>query len=70
VLFFLGEKVVTWQSQKQKTVALSTCEAEYMAEAAGACQAVWLTRLLRDVAGEDVQQLVLNMDNQSVIALS
>jgi hypothetical protein len=67
VLFFLGEKVVTWQSQKQKTVALSTCEAEYMA---GACQAVWLTRLLRDIAGEDVQQPVLKMDNQSAIALS
>ncbi|XP_039827389.1 secreted RxLR effector protein 161-like [Panicum virgatum] len=28
VLFFLGEMPVTWQSQKQKAVALSTCEAQ------------------------------------------
>ena len=41
-----------------------------MAGAAGACQAVWLTRLLGDIAGANVQQLVLKMDNQSAIALS
>lgn len=27
VIFFLGEMVISWSSQKQKTVALSTCEA-------------------------------------------
>jgi hypothetical protein len=31
VLFFLGSCPVTWQSQKQKVVALSSCEAEYIA---------------------------------------
>jgi hypothetical protein len=62
--------VISWQSQKQKTVALSTCEAEYMARAAAACQAVWLTRLLGAIAGANVQPPVLKMDNQSAIALS
>ncbi|KAK8455568.1 hypothetical protein SEVIR_4G141001v4 [Setaria viridis] len=70
VIFFLGGMVISWSSQKQKTVALSTCEAEYMAGAAGACQAVWLRRLLSDIAGENVQQPILKMDNQSAIALS
>jgi hypothetical protein len=70
VIFFLGEMVISWSSQKQKTVALSTCEAKYMAGAAGACQAVWLRRLLSDIAGENVQQPILKMDNQSAIALS
>ena len=37
VIFFLGRLPVTWQSQKQKSVALSTCEEEYVAGAAGAC---------------------------------
>ena len=54
VLFFLGEMPVTWQSQKQKAVALSTCEAEYMVGAAGACQAVWLVQLLSDITGDVV----------------
>ena len=70
VLFFLGDMPVTWQSQKQKTVALSTCEAEYMAGAAGACQAVWLVQLLSDITGDVAQPPALKMDNQSAIALS
>ncbi|KAJ8748677.1 hypothetical protein K2173_008122 [Erythroxylum novogranatense] len=31
VIFFLGENPITWSSQKQKTVALSSCEVEYVA---------------------------------------
>ena len=46
IIFFLGTKAVAWQSQKQRVVALSSCEAEYIAGAGAACQAVWLTRLL------------------------
>ena len=69
IIFYLGQKVV-WQSQKQKVVALSSCEAEYIAGAGAACQAVWLTRLLKDVTGNDPQAPHLKMDNMSAIALS
>ena len=41
-----------------------------MAGAVGACQAVWLARLLSDIVGVKVQPPVLKMDNQSAIALS
>lgn len=37
VLFFLGESPISWQSSKQKVVALSSCEAEYIAAATAAC---------------------------------
>ena len=70
VIFFMGEMPISWQSHKQKAVALSSCEAEYMAGAVGACQAVWLARLLSDIVGVKVQPPVLKMDNQSAIALS
>lgn len=70
VVYFLGGMPISWQSHKQKAVALSTCEAEYMAGAAGACQAKWLTRLLGDVVGSRVQQPILKMDSQSAIALA
>lgn len=62
VAFFLGSNLVTWTSQKQKGVSLSTCEAEYIAAASGACQA--------DVTGKEVQKFRLLVDNMSAIELS
>ena len=44
VLFFLGWSPESWQSMKQKVVALSSCEAEYIVAATAACQGVWLAR--------------------------
>jgi hypothetical protein len=40
ILFYLGRNPITWQSQKQNSVALSSCEAEYMVSAAATCQAI------------------------------
>ncbi|XP_043814068.1 secreted RxLR effector protein 161-like [Manihot esculenta] len=49
VIYFLRGNPITWVSQKQKVVALSSCEAKYVAETAGACQEVWLARLLGEM---------------------
>jgi hypothetical protein len=46
VAFFLGDNIVSWSSQKQKIVVISSCEAEYVAVASEACQGVWLNHLL------------------------
>jgi hypothetical protein len=70
VLFFLGSDVITWQSQKQRVVALSSCEAEYIAAATAACQGVWLARLLAELKGEKTSAIDLKIDNESAIALS
>ena len=40
VLVFLRSAPISWLSLKQKVVALSTCEAEYVAAATVACQAM------------------------------
>jgi hypothetical protein len=40
VLFFLDDSPVRWEYVKQRVVALSSCEAEYIAAATGACQGV------------------------------
>jgi hypothetical protein len=37
VIFFIGEFPATWSSQKQRVVALSLCEAEYIAGSEAAC---------------------------------
>jgi hypothetical protein len=69
VLFFLGDSPISWQSTKQKVVALSSCEAEYIAAATAACQAVWLARLLAEISGSAVSKPVLRVDNKSAISL-
>jgi hypothetical protein len=70
VVYFLGNNLVTWTSQKQKIVALSSCAAEYVAGAAAACQGVWLSRLIEDLLGTKEVSVRLLMDNKSAIALS
>ncbi|XP_062230376.1 uncharacterized mitochondrial protein AtMg00810-like [Phragmites australis] len=70
MFFFLGPNPVCWQSNKQKVVALSTCEAEYIAAASAACQGVWLARLLGELRGEEARCVELRIDNKSAISLS
>jgi hypothetical protein len=70
VLVFLGAAPIAWQSLKQKIVALSTCEAEYVAAATTACQAVWLHRLLGELTSEEAHPPALMVDNQPAIALA
>jgi hypothetical protein len=69
VLFFFGRSPVSWQSTKQRVVALSSCEAEYIAAATAACQGVWLARLLSELKDAEIQVPVLRVDNKSTISL-
>jgi hypothetical protein len=69
VLVFLGSAPISWLSLKQKVVALSTCEAEYVAAATATCQAVWLGRLLDELTGVEAHPPALMVDNHPVIAL-
>jgi hypothetical protein len=69
-VFLLGSNLVTWVSQKQRVVALSSCEAEYIASANAACQGVWLSRLLGELLGIPQPKVKLLVDNKAAIALS
>ncbi|KMT17950.1 hypothetical protein BVRB_2g034700 [Beta vulgaris subsp. vulgaris] len=50
-IFYFDECPITWCSQKQETVALSSCEAEFMAATEAAKQAIWLQELVTEVTG-------------------
>jgi hypothetical protein len=69
VLFFLGHSPISWQSQKQKVVAASSCEAEYIAAATAACQGIWLARLLGELLNKKAAPFSLFIDNKSTISL-
>jgi hypothetical protein len=51
-------------------VALSSCEAEYIAGSEAACHAVLLARLIQEMLGKFVKAPVIKMDNLSAISLS
>jgi hypothetical protein len=69
-LFYLGKCPVSWQSLKQRVVALSSCEAEYVAATTAATQAVWLARLLVQHMGRKAECVELMVDSKSALALS
>ncbi|KAK6123667.1 hypothetical protein DH2020_042591 [Rehmannia glutinosa] len=69
-IFCLGSKVISWSSRKQKTVALSSSEAEYTAITDAACQAVWLRRLLEDLQLKQAEATTIFCDNKSAILMT
>lgn len=63
--------MISWKSRKQPTIALSTCEAEYMSMCAAVQEAKFLMCLLKDMTGGITNNSVtLNVDNQSAIELT
>ncbi|KAD4180218.1 hypothetical protein E3N88_28809 [Mikania micrantha] len=69
MVFYYGGGPITWCTLKQSTIPLSSCEAEFMAANAAACQAVWLKGLLEEITRESVEAAKLCVDNQSAILL-
>ena len=65
--FSLGSVAVLWFSRKQKSVALSSAEAEYMASSQATCEALWLRKLLVDLFDQELRPTVIYCDNQSCI---
>ena len=61
---------VSWKSQKQTCVALSTAEAEYIALAAATQEATWMRQLLEDLPSGQIEPTVICEDNQSTICIA
>lgn len=70
MLFYLNEGLVTWSSQKQRCVALSSCDAEFMAATAAACQAIRLRKMVGQVTENYIEPVVLYIGNRSAIDLA
>ena len=67
--FTLSNGIISWRSTKQTCVALSTAEAEYVALASSAQEAVWLGKVLNDLQSNNVPIMIYE-DNQSAICLA
>ncbi|GJY05587.1 retrovirus-related pol polyprotein from transposon TNT 1-94, partial [Tanacetum coccineum] len=65
---FLGDRLVSWSSKKQRSTAISTTEAEYTAMSGCCAQILWMRSQLKDY-GFDFNKIPLYCDNKSAIAL-
>ncbi|KAG5729260.1 Copia protein [Termitomyces sp. T112] len=67
----LGAGAVSWAVRTQRTVAASSCEAEYMAAFESAQECIWLRALLKDIGHDHTSQPTqMFCNNNSAIALS
>jgi hypothetical protein len=67
--FVMSGSVISWQSRKQRTVALSSTEAEYMALSEASREVVYLRNLIYELTGK-LNTITLNCDNQSALKLA
>ncbi|KAL0332850.1 UNVERIFIED_CONTAM: Retrovirus-related Pol polyprotein from transposon TNT 1-94 [Sesamum calycinum] len=69
-VFYLETKIILYASKIQKSIALSSAEAEYIASTETACEAIWLRRILRDVEQQQEAPTKILCDNMSTIAMT
>jgi len=69
VVFTFGGNTISWKSNLQKVVALSSTEAEYMALTDAAKEAIWLKGLVNEL-GFTQKTVNIHCDSQSAIALA
>eukprot|EP00253_Pinus_taeda_P032032 PITA_32032 len=67
--FSLCSATISWMSRKQKSVALSTVETEYIATSMSSCKVAWLRKLFSELFGYVLDTTVIFFDNQSWIRL-
>ncbi|GJT98949.1 ribonuclease H-like domain, reverse transcriptase, RNA-dependent DNA polymerase [Tanacetum coccineum] len=67
IIFYYGESPISWSTQKQATIALSSCESEFIAAIAAATQALWLKRLLSKLTHSQEEKVTIKVDNKSAI---
>ena len=67
--FLLGSGAVSWSSKKQKTIADSTCAAEYMAASEAGRELVWMRTLLRELGFGPTHATPLLCDNSAAVLL-
>ncbi|GJX31264.1 retrovirus-related pol polyprotein from transposon TNT 1-94 [Tanacetum coccineum] len=66
---FLGDRLVSWSSKRQKSIVISSTEAEYVAMSGCCAQILWMRSQLT-YYGLGFNKIPMYCDNKSAIALS
>lgn len=68
--FSFSSSLITWSSRKQRIIALSSTEAEYVAITSASRQALWLRNVLEEIGEKKIQPTAIYCDNVSAIKLA
>ena len=69
-VFQIRKSTISWRSNRQSVIALSSTETEYISLCAGAQEATWLRRLLCIVGFKQEKPTSMYEDNQGTTALT
>jgi hypothetical protein len=69
-VFMIGNATFSWSSKKESVVALSSCEAEFIAASMTAWQAQWINMLLMELQLVKDEKMELRIDSKSAIDLA
>jgi hypothetical protein len=58
-VFMIGGGAISWSSKGQPTIALSTIEAEYMANTQATKEAIWITKLMMDLGYMEEKKVIV-----------
>ncbi|CAL2242392.1 unnamed protein product [Prunus armeniaca] len=67
---FLGNSLISWRTKRQRTVSLSSAEAEYRAMASTCCEVTWLRFLLQDLHLPSSEASRMYCDNQAALHIA
>jgi len=67
---FLGNSLISWRTKRQKTVSLSSAEAEYRAMTGTCCELTWLRHLLTDLHMPISDPVTFHCDNQAALHIA
>ena len=67
---FLASSLISWRTKIQKTVSLSSAEAEYRAMTGTCCELTWQRSLLRDLHLKHPEASILHCDNKAALHIA
>lgn len=69
-VFTMQRAAISWSAKTQRTVALSSTEAEFMAMTSAVQESIWLKRFENELVPNSSPSIELNCDNKSAIHLA
>ena len=68
-IYLLGDSPISWKTQLQKTVTLSTAEAEFVSLTECAKQGLWFKNLFKEIFDKEIKIKIM-VDNKACIAIA